>query len=106
MKALCQKSTSSAAAWQAVRPRYYLPNGDRSRNSRDAARAHDRSPQDRRLRGARLQQLLQIRDPKSAPGMLKAEMMAIGSLVLETAAVAAVPGGQALAVDRDVFAKK
>lgn len=42
--------------------------------------------------------------PVSAPGMLKAEMTGIGSLVLESAQLAQVPGGEALAVDRDVFA--
>src|SRR4051812_44196468 len=40
------------------------------------------------------------KDPISAPGMLKAEMMRIGSLILDSAAVSEVPGGQALAVDR------
>ncbi|MBC7690431.1 MAG: FAD-dependent oxidoreductase, partial [Methylotenera sp.] len=41
----------------------------------------------------------------SAPGMLKAEMVEMGSLVLKAAKDAQVPGGQALAVDRDVFAE-
>jgi methylenetetrahydrofolate--tRNA-(uracil-5-)-methyltransferase len=49
---------------------------------------------------------LKSKDPASAPGMMKAEMMKVGSLVLDTAAVAEVPGGQALAVDRDIFADK
>lgn len=43
--------------------------------------------------------------PTSAPGMMKAEMRAMGSLALEGADVARVPAGEALAVDRDVFAE-
>jgi len=46
---------------------------------------------------------LKSKSPSSAPGMLKAEMTMMGSLNLRAAEVAAVPGGQALAVDRDVF---
>ncbi|MCC7441357.1 MAG: methylenetetrahydrofolate--tRNA-(uracil(54)-C(5))-methyltransferase (FADH(2)-oxidizing) TrmFO [Bdellovibrionales bacterium] len=46
---------------------------------------------------------LKSKDPLSAPGMLKADMTRIGSLVLSAAAAAEVPGGQALAVDRDLF---
>lgn len=42
--------------------------------------------------------------PTSAPGMMKAEMRAMGSLALEGAEVARVPAGEALAVDREVFA--
>jgi methylenetetrahydrofolate--tRNA-(uracil-5-)-methyltransferase len=49
---------------------------------------------------------LKSKDPMSAPGMLKAEMSRVGSLILEAAAHAEVPGGQALAVDRDVFSAK
>jgi methylenetetrahydrofolate--tRNA-(uracil-5-)-methyltransferase len=49
---------------------------------------------------------LKSKDPLSAPGMLKAEMNRIGSLILDSAAIAEVPGGQALAVDRDVFSAK
>ncbi|MBC7385066.1 MAG: methylenetetrahydrofolate--tRNA-(uracil(54)-C(5))-methyltransferase (FADH(2)-oxidizing) TrmFO [Cryobacterium sp.] len=44
-------------------------------------------------------------NPLSAPGMMKAEMKAMGSLALEGSEVAKVPAGEALAVDRDVFAK-
>lgn len=47
---------------------------------------------------------LKSKVPTSAPGMLKAEMTRVGSLILKAAAHAAVPGGDALAVDRDVFA--
>jgi len=54
---------------------------------------------------ARLQQLLKSKAPDSAPGMLKAEMNRVGSLILRSAAGAAVPGGEALTVDRDVFAE-
>lgn len=45
-------------------------------------------------------------DPMSAPGLLKAEMRRLGSLVLRLADEAKVPAGAALAVDREVFAKK
>ncbi len=40
---------------------------------------------------------------ESAPGRLKAEMTAMGSLVTRAAAEAKVPAGQALAVDREIF---
>ena len=40
----------------------------------------------------------------SAPWLLKRELRRLGSLLIECAARARVPGGQALAVDRDVFA--
>src|SRR5262245_24429695 len=40
---------------------------------------------------------------ENAHGLLKAEMALQGSLVLEVARQAAVPAGQALAVDREVF---
>ncbi len=46
---------------------------------------------------------LKSKDPMSAPGMLKTEMTEVGSLILGSAARSEVPGGQALAVDRDVF---
>jgi methylenetetrahydrofolate--tRNA-(uracil-5-)-methyltransferase len=39
----------------------------------------------------------------NAHGLLKAEMRALGSMVLECADSARVPGGSALTVDRDVF---
>ncbi|HEU5170183.1 MAG TPA: methylenetetrahydrofolate--tRNA-(uracil(54)-C(5))-methyltransferase (FADH(2)-oxidizing) TrmFO [Gemmatimonadales bacterium] len=41
----------------------------------------------------------------SAHGLLKAELRRLGSLLLECAEVARVPGGSALAVDRDLFAR-
>jgi methylenetetrahydrofolate--tRNA-(uracil-5-)-methyltransferase len=41
----------------------------------------------------------------SAPGMLKAEMLQLGSLVLRAASTSSVPGGEALAVDREIFAE-
>ncbi|MBI2712309.1 MAG: methylenetetrahydrofolate--tRNA-(uracil(54)-C(5))-methyltransferase (FADH(2)-oxidizing) TrmFO [Bdellovibrio sp.] len=41
--------------------------------------------------------------PQSAPGMLKAEMTELNSLILETAKKVQVPGGEALAVDRERF---
>src|SRR5690349_24552106 len=40
----------------------------------------------------------------NAHGLLKAEMRLLGSVVLEAADAARVPGGSALTVDRDVFA--
>jgi methylenetetrahydrofolate--tRNA-(uracil-5-)-methyltransferase len=43
--------------------------------------------------------------PESPAGQLKTEMQALGSVVLETAYEHEVPGGQALAVDRDRFAE-
>lgn len=42
----------------------------------------------------------------NAHGLLKEEMRRLGSLVLEAADGARVPAGQALAVDRDVFAQR
>ena len=39
----------------------------------------------------------------NAHGLLKAEMRLLGSMILECADVARVPGGTALSVDRDVF---
>jgi methylenetetrahydrofolate--tRNA-(uracil-5-)-methyltransferase len=42
-------------------------------------------------------------DPSTAPGMLKAELGALGSLVLACANATAVPAGAALAVDRSRF---
>lgn len=44
------------------------------------------------------------KDPVSGPGMLKTEFAKMGSLVLRAASESEVPGGQALAVDRDRFA--
>lgn len=46
---------------------------------------------------------LKSKSPSSAPGMLKAEMNQMGSLVLRAAAESAVPGGEALTVDREIF---
>lgn len=42
-------------------------------------------------------------DPHSAHGILKAEMRALGSIVLEEALKTQVPAGDALAVDREAF---
>jgi methylenetetrahydrofolate--tRNA-(uracil-5-)-methyltransferase len=42
---------------------------------------------------------------QSAPGMLKAEMSQMQSLILRSAGTSAVPGGEALSVDRDIFAE-
>ncbi|MEQ1821801.1 MAG: methylenetetrahydrofolate--tRNA-(uracil(54)-C(5))-methyltransferase (FADH(2)-oxidizing) TrmFO [Fimbriimonadaceae bacterium] len=46
---------------------------------------------------------LKSKSPDSPAGQLKAEMAALGSLVLQVAFEHEVPGGQALAVDRDLF---
>ncbi len=46
---------------------------------------------------------LKSKAPDSAPGMLKAEMTRMGSLILEAGNKAAVPAGEALGVDREVF---
>ena len=45
-------------------------------------------------------------DSVTAPGILKAEMRLLGSLIMKIADEARVPAGSALAVDRDVFAQK
>lgn len=42
--------------------------------------------------------------PNRAPGLLKAELRGLGSLILECAEESAVPAGTSLAVDRHVFA--
>ncbi len=44
-------------------------------------------------------------EPTHAHGLLKAEMRQLGSIVLEAADAARIPGGSALAVDRVVFSK-
>jgi methylenetetrahydrofolate--tRNA-(uracil-5-)-methyltransferase len=44
-------------------------------------------------------------NPTNAVGLLKREMEAVGSVILEEARKAAVPAGDALAVDRAVFAE-
>ena len=43
-------------------------------------------------------------NPRNAVGLLKREMEALDSLILRSARAAAVPAGDALAMDRDVFA--
>jgi methylenetetrahydrofolate--tRNA-(uracil-5-)-methyltransferase len=45
-------------------------------------------------------------DPHNAHGLLKTEMRALGSLLLRTADEARVPGGTALVVDREEFARR
>lgn len=45
------------------------------------------------------------RSPHSAPGMLKAEMSLMNSLILRCASQAEVPAGEALGVDRDAFSE-
>jgi methylenetetrahydrofolate--tRNA-(uracil-5-)-methyltransferase len=42
-------------------------------------------------------------DPHSAHGLLKSEMKAMGSFIIECATIHAVPAGDALAVDREKF---
>jgi len=44
-------------------------------------------------------------DPANAHGLLKREMRALGSILLQAAVHARVPAGVALAVDREVFAR-
>jgi methylenetetrahydrofolate--tRNA-(uracil-5-)-methyltransferase len=44
--------------------------------------------------------------PSSAPGLLKEELRRAGSLLMQIADRTAVPGGQALAVDREEFARQ
>ena len=43
--------------------------------------------------------------PTKAPGLLKAELRGLGSLILDCAMHAAVPAGSSLAVDREIFAQ-
>lgn len=43
--------------------------------------------------------------PVSAPGMLKNEMTQLGSLILRVAGMSSVPAGEALGVDREIFAE-
>jgi methylenetetrahydrofolate--tRNA-(uracil-5-)-methyltransferase len=45
-------------------------------------------------------------DPNSAHGLLKTEMKSFGSFIIETAEKNAVPAGDALAVDRDLFSQE
>lgn len=45
------------------------------------------------------------KSPTSPAGQLKAEMTALGSLMLPIAEANSVPGGEALAVDRELFAR-
>lgn len=49
---------------------------------------------------------LKSMDPTSAHGLLKSEMRSMGSFVLEAADKHAVPAGDALAVDRELFSKE
>lgn len=44
--------------------------------------------------------------PDSPAGLLKEEMRRLGSLIIQAADKAAIPAGSALAVDREVFAKR
>src|SRR5690606_39369967 len=45
-------------------------------------------------------------DPANAHGLLKQEMRALGSILLEAAEEARVPAGAALAVDRAIFSER
>ncbi len=49
---------------------------------------------------------LKTEQPDSAPWLLKQEMRSLGSLLMRAAAVARVPGGHALTVDREVFSRE
>src|SRR5258708_33638721 len=44
-------------------------------------------------------------DPTNAHGLLKLELRLLGSVLLEAADAARVPGGTALAVDRELFGR-
>ena len=44
--------------------------------------------------------------PHKAPGLLKAELRGLGSLILDCATQTAVPAGSSLAVDREAFAQR
>src|ERR671930_2741549 len=44
-------------------------------------------------------------ETSNAHGLLKAEMRVLGSMILDAADAARVPGGTALTVDRDVFSR-
>jgi len=46
---------------------------------------------------------LKSKDPNSAHGLLKAEMLGLGSVIIRLAQEASVPAGDALAVDRENF---
>lgn len=48
---------------------------------------------------------LRSHDQFSAPGLLKRELAAAGSLIMEAAVASSVPAGTAMAVDRDRFAE-
>jgi len=48
---------------------------------------------------------LKSNDPTSAPGLLKAELRCLDSLILASADETSVPAGSALAVDRELFAR-
>jgi methylenetetrahydrofolate--tRNA-(uracil-5-)-methyltransferase len=48
---------------------------------------------------------LRSKDPSSGHGILKAELLAAGSLIMEAALKTEIPAGGALAVDRDAFAR-
>ena len=45
-------------------------------------------------------------DPQTASGLLKREMRQLDSIILAAADQTRVPAGSALAVDRDMFARK
>ena len=49
---------------------------------------------------------LKSKDPNTGHGLLKNEMRAMGSLILEIGEMTAVPAGSALAVDREQFSAK
>ncbi len=48
---------------------------------------------------------LRSRECSTGPGLLKAEMLRAGSLIIEAAYATAVPAGSALAVDRELFSR-
>lgn len=48
---------------------------------------------------------LKSKDPNSAHGLIKSEMLKLGSFIISRAMETSVPAGDALAVDRDAFSK-
>ena len=58
-----------------------------------------------RLARTGLQQLAEVECPGSASWLLKEELRRAGSLLMRVAGECAVPGGSALAVDRERFAE-
>ena len=87
----------SEAAWALAE------RGVRGDAVRDAAAGPHRGPSHRRLGELVCSNSFKSVDLTNAHGLLKAELRALGSLLLPCADAARVPGGTALAVDREIF---